>query len=350
MVFGATAELSYAASLVNISATAGMTISSNAPELINATPITELAGGITMGFSTSLADVISLLDPYSVDLVLSLDNANLRDTTTIKAAVATADMVLFAGKGQGGTGPALRDAFRWLTDSTEPTAGVELCPYTPFTLRTKFDTLLGGITFGDKYEDLEAAGLTVGWQTGVISGIPTELDTYVGLFAIPEGQIIDEESYATYGSAGLFDATGNSVAHGITFIGQATLHDPIVAPDATYLAIELPLTIEREFFIPIHNNWSSDRDQLALTLNTPHHHTYFGGKQVSPHDFLAAEKAQGYYGNVCVPVTMPKSVVKAIALNTDGDLTDPSAHAASINRLVMSTSATIQDGNPVDTL
>jgi len=234
-------------------------------------------------------------------------------------------IVLSAGFSAGGfptpSDPSalLRKKFVWYTQPHEPTTGMELCVYTPFEIRCEHDTPDGSVSFTDKNETLKPTGITLDATTGFLTGIPTEMDTYVPGFQIPDGFQIDEQSYATFGSASLYGATnGEPITHAIKFTAIATLHSPVFGYPAGNET--LPISIERDFYIPILNNWSSDRDYYVTVLNTPGHNLFIDGNIVIPEVFLASMKSRGWYTSPCLPADLTILQNVSFSLSTSANL------------------------------
>ena len=133
--------------------------------------------------------------------------------------------------------------------------------------------------------------LTLNMDTGVAYGFisemdlpdnpgdPSEKDYFLEAFRLPKDFQIDEENYATVGSAAAFFNGRGGYANANFTIRAFNAKDPRVFTDKT-------------FRLKVNNNWSSDRDRLILNIKN---RFYLDGKPVSNSEYLSGMKQRGYF-------------------------------------------------------
>ena len=108
---------------------------------------------------------------------------------------------------------------------------------------------------------------------------PAEKDYFTEAFRLPKDFQIDEENYATVGSAASFLNGRGGYATAKFTIRAFNAKDPRVFADRT-------------FSLKISNNWSSDRDRLILNIKN---RFYIDGKPATNKEYLLEMKKRGYF-------------------------------------------------------
>lgn len=116
-------------------------------------------------------------------------------------------------------------------------------------------------------------------DTGKMIGRTGEMDQYVSSLNIPPDFEIDEQNYATVGSASYFR---NGVGFEIPIRFTARVFKK--ADPTTY--------IDASFQYGLSNNWSSDRDYLILNIKNQF---YVSGATATNLEYLEAQKAKGFF-------------------------------------------------------
>lgn len=116
-------------------------------------------------------------------------------------------------------------------------------------------------------------------DTGKLTGKTGELDFYASSLNIPPDYEIDEQNYATVGSASYFR---NGVGFGI----------PVSVTVRGFSKSDPGIYIDKTFTYSLRNNWSSDRDSLILNIKNQF---YVDGKPATNLEYLEAQKAKGYF-------------------------------------------------------
>ncbi|MBC8443035.1 MAG: hypothetical protein H8D80_02460 [Proteobacteria bacterium] len=114
------------------------------------------------------------------------------------------------------------------------------------------------------------SGLNLG-TGGLLSGIVLEMDSFVPEYKKPEGFKLDEQNYATFGSAKEGSKT-------FSFSIDAVSEDGGTATQVHN--------------ITINNNWSSDRDELIREIDNDF---FIDGVVVSNEEYLITMKSRGYF-------------------------------------------------------
>lgn len=116
-------------------------------------------------------------------------------------------------------------------------------------------------------------------DTGKLTGKTGELDFYASSLNIPSDYEVDEQNYATVGSASYFR---NGVGFGI----------PVSVTVRGFSKSDPSIFIDKTFTYNLRNNWSSDRDSLILNIKNQF---YVDGKPATNLEYLEAQKAKGYF-------------------------------------------------------
>jgi hypothetical protein len=104
-------------------------------------------------------------------------------------------------------------------------------------------------------------------------------DYFLNAFRLPKDFQIDEENYATVGSAASFFNGRGGYANANFTIRAFNAKDPRVFSDKT-------------FTLKVNNNWSSDRDRLVLNIKN---RFYIDGKPATNKEYLMEMKKRGYF-------------------------------------------------------
>ena len=105
------------------------------------------------------------------------------------------------------------------------------------------------------------------------------MDQYVSGLNIPADYVIDEQNYATVGSASYFR---NGVGFDI----------PIKLTARVFSKSDPSLFIDGSFEYKLRNNWSSDRDYLILNIKNQF---FINGATATNLDYLEDKKAKGFF-------------------------------------------------------
>lgn len=116
-------------------------------------------------------------------------------------------------------------------------------------------------------------------DTGKLTGKIGDLDFYASALNIPPDYEIDEQNYATVGSASYFR---NGVGFGI----------PVTVTVRAFDKSDPTIRIDKTFYYDLRNNWSSDRDTLILNIKNQF---YVDGRPATNLEYLEAQKAKGYF-------------------------------------------------------
>jgi hypothetical protein len=116
-------------------------------------------------------------------------------------------------------------------------------------------------------------------DTGKFIGRTGEMDQYVSSLNIPPDFEIDEQNYATIGSASYFR---NGVGFRIPINFTARVFDKS----------DPNVYIDGSFNYSLSNNWSSDRDYLVLNIKNQF---YVDGATATNLQYLEAQKAKGFF-------------------------------------------------------
>lgn len=116
-------------------------------------------------------------------------------------------------------------------------------------------------------------------DSGKLLGKTGDLDFYASTLNIPPDYEIDEQNYATVGSASYFR---NGVGFGI----------PVSITVRGFSKSNPSVYIDKEFTYNLRNNWSSDRDTLILNIKNQF---FVDGKPATNLEYLEAQKAKGYF-------------------------------------------------------
>lgn len=116
-------------------------------------------------------------------------------------------------------------------------------------------------------------------DSGKLTGRTGEMDQYVSGLNIPADYVIDEQNYATIGSASYFR---NGVG----------LDIPIKLTARVFSKSDPSLFIDGSFEYKLRNNWSSDRDYLILNIKNQF---FINGATATNLDYLEDKKAKGFF-------------------------------------------------------
>ena len=116
-------------------------------------------------------------------------------------------------------------------------------------------------------------------DTGKMTGRTGEMDQYVSGLNIPPDYEIDEQNYATVGSASYFR---NGVGFPI----------PIRFTARVFSKSNPSVYIDGSFEYRLSNNWSSDRDYLILNIKNQF---FVDGATATNLEYLEAQKAKGFF-------------------------------------------------------
>ena len=116
-------------------------------------------------------------------------------------------------------------------------------------------------------------------DTGKMTGRTGEMDQYVSLLNIPPDFEIDEQNYATVGSAAYF-------RNGIGF------EIPIRFTARVFNKTNPTQYIDASFQYGLSNNWSSDRDYLILNIKNQF---YINGATATNLEYLEYRKSEGFF-------------------------------------------------------
>jgi hypothetical protein len=156
-------------------------------------------------------------------------------------------------------------------------------PVWSFYLAKSNNVLCTGLTFSDPgfliITGDFSPDMALDLDSGKLIGRTAEMDQYVSSLNIPADYRIDEQNYATVGSASYFR---NGVGFGI----------PIRFTARVFSKSNPNIYIDKSFEYTLSNNWSSDRDYLILNLNNQF---YVNGATATNLEYLQAQKAKGYF-------------------------------------------------------
>lgn len=121
-------------------------------------------------------------------------------------------------------------------------------------------------------------------DTGIISGTFTEMNNYVAGWDTQDPTF---SNYGTYGSGALY--SGNASTKKDLYFTVRAIEDP----NSTYNFTNPPYEYyDREFYIPLGNNWSEDAKHMILNLDTQF---YVNGVEATNEEYLAYLQSQGYF-------------------------------------------------------
>ena len=151
----------------------------------------------------------------------------------------------------------------------------------PSSARVRAVYTLGGS--GPIYYEListKIPGLVIEEDTGILSGIISEMDDWVDEF-VEEIVPFTNENYATFGSAKLYDGANARVFRASFVVRAYQLFNPENYTDG-------------EFYFKLRNNWSSDRNKFLSEYDTTF---LIDGEPVSNSDYLRIMQERGYFEN-----------------------------------------------------
>jgi hypothetical protein len=116
-------------------------------------------------------------------------------------------------------------------------------------------------------------------DTGKLTGRTGEMDQYVSGLKLPPDYVVDEQNYATVGSASYFR---NGVGFDI----------PIRFTARVFSKSNPNIYVDGSFEYGLRNNWSSDRDYLILNIKNQF---FVDGVTATNLEYLEAQKAKGFF-------------------------------------------------------